>query len=72
MECQKEKNLESCPCTYAECSKKDLYALFSLICPDVKSGSRPKRRDYFSAEAEKTYDRRIENFINDYSGNSKS
>ncbi len=67
MECQKEKNIENCPCTYPGCSRK------GLCCECVKhhreKGALPAC--YFSPEAEKTYDRSIENFIKDWEAYSK-
>lgn len=61
MECNKEKNLKICPCTYPGCERKG-------VCCDcleyhLASGELPAC--CFSAEAEKTYDRSIENFIRD-------
>ncbi|MDI6778356.1 MAG: DUF6485 family protein [Patescibacteria group bacterium] len=65
MQCQKEKNLESCPCTYPGCHRK------GICCECVKhhreKGALPAC--YFSPEAEKTFDRSIENFIGDYHNN---
>ena len=61
MECQKAKNLKSCPCTYPGCPRKGIcceclkYHLLSSELPAC----------YFSKEAEKTYDRTIENLIKD-------
>lgn len=61
MECQKDKNLENCPCTYPGCPRK------GVCCECVKEhrerGELPGC--YFSPEAEKTYDRSIERFIKD-------
>lgn len=66
MECQKEKNLELCPCTYADCSRKGICC--ECIQHHRERGALPAC--YFSAEAEKTYDRRIENFIRDWEKHS--
>jgi hypothetical protein len=58
MECQKEKNQENCKCTY-ECERK------GMCCECIKhhreKGELPAC--YFSEEAEKTYDRSIQRFI---------
>jgi len=58
MECRKSSNLKSCPCTYP-CERKG-------ICCECISYHR--KRDelpacYFSRQAEKSYDRSIEAFI---------
>jgi hypothetical protein len=61
MECQKEKNKVSCNCTY-DCELK------GFCCECIKEhrekGELPAC--YFSEEAEKTFDRSVENFINDH------
>lgn len=59
MECQKEKNLKNCPCTYPNCEKKG-------ICCECLRYHRQKKElpaCYFSSETEKTYDRSIKKFI---------
>ena len=62
MECQQSNNLKTCPCTYPNCPRK------GICCECIKhhqaSGELPAC--CFSSEAEKTYDRSIENFIKDY------
>ena len=64
MECQRENNLKTCPCTYPGCPRK------GLCCECIKHHREAKELPacYFSAEAEKTYDRSIEKFIEDYKG----
>lgn len=59
MECQKEENLETCPCTWPGCSRK------GICCECIKYHWQRKELParFFSKEAEKTYDRSIENFI---------
>ncbi len=59
MECQKEDNLNGCPCTYAGCPRK------GLCCQCLKYHQKQDQLPacYFSAEAEKTYDRSIGKFI---------
>lgn len=59
MECQIQKNLESCPCTYPGCPRKGKCC--ECIAHHRERGELPAC--YFSKEAEKTYDRSIENFI---------
>jgi len=65
MECKKQENLESCNCSYEGCPRKG-------VCCDCiqyhrKKGELPAC--FFSEEAEKTYDRSIEKFIEDYKNN---
>jgi len=59
MECKKEQNLKDCPCTWSDCPRK------GICCDCIKyhwqTGELPAC--FFSKEAEKTYDRSIENFI---------
>lgn len=62
MECQRENNLKTCPCTYPGCPRKGLCC--ECIKHHRKAGELPAC--YFSAEAEKTYDRSIEKFIEDH------
>lgn len=61
MECKKENNLKDCPCTYPGCSRKGLCC--ECLRHHRERGELPAC--YFSAEAEKTYDRSIEKFIQD-------
>ncbi len=62
MECQKEKNLEKCSCTYPGCPRK------GICCECIKhhreKGELPGC--YFPSEVEKSYDRSIENFIRNW------
>lgn len=67
MECKKEKNLKACNCTYEPCSRKG-------VCCDclpyhLKNNEFPAC--FFPDEAEKTYDRSIENFIKIYQKRGK-
>jgi hypothetical protein len=60
-ECKQEQNLKDCPCTWPDCPRKG-------ICCECIRHHQEKRElpaCYFSKEAEKTYDRSIENFIKD-------
>lgn len=61
MECKQKENLKNCSCTYLICSRRG-------ICCECLRHHREKGElpaCYFSAEAEKTYDRSIEKFIQD-------
>ncbi|MBW3022792.1 hypothetical protein KY308_01685 [Candidatus Woesearchaeota archaeon] len=59
MECKKSQNLKECNCSYP-CEKK------GICCECIRE--HRKRNElpacYFSKEAEKTYDRSVENFLN--------
>ena len=66
MECQKEKNLEICPCTYPGCSRKGICCEF--IKYHLANDELPAC--CFSKKAEKTYDRSIKKFIEDYKINN--
>ncbi len=61
MECQQEKNLKDCPCTYSDCDKK------GICCECIKYHWQRNELPacFFSKEAEKTYDRSIKKFIED-------
>ncbi len=62
MECRMQSNLTQCNCTYEPCSRK------GICCECIKYhrslGEVPAC--FFSPEAEKTYDRSVENFIKDW------
>lgn len=59
MECQKIENLKNCLCTYPTCPRK------GICCECVRHHRKKEELPgcYFSKEAEKTYDRSIEKFI---------
>ena len=62
MECNKEENLISCNCSYEPCSRKG-------ICCECISYHRSMNElpaCYFPNDAEKTYNRSIEYFIDLY------
>ncbi len=62
MNCKKEENLTNCACTYSGCPRKG-------VCCDCIAYHREKDElpgCYFSKEGEKSYDRSINAFINDY------
>ena len=67
MECKKEKNMSFCNCTYEPCSKK------GMCCECVQYHLKMEEVPacFFSKQAEKTYDRSIENFIEDYKKRKK-
>ncbi len=58
MECQKEKNLTKCPCSYEPCNKKGI----CCECISYHLKSRQLPGCCFSKEAERTYDRSFEHF----------
>ncbi len=68
MECQKDKNLQDCACTYTACERR------GVCCQCLKSHLSKDELPacFFSPEAEKTYDRSIEHFIRDYQKRSGS
>lgn len=61
MECQKEENAKNCPCTWASCPRK------GVCCECIRYHWARKELPacLFSKEAEKTFDRSTENFIED-------
>ena len=59
MECQKENNLKTCPCTYPDCPRKGICC--ECIRYHLKNNELPGC--CFSKEAEKTYDRSFGMFI---------
>ncbi len=59
MECNKEKNLQHCNCTYEPCSRKGICC--ECIAYHRRLGELPAC--YFNRDAEKTYDRSIEYFV---------
>lgn len=61
-ECKKEQNSAQCPCTYPGCARKGLCC--ECIAHHRENGELPAC--YFSTDAEKTYDRSIEKFIEDW------
>ena len=61
MECKQEKNLKTCPCTYPGCPRKGICC--ECLKYHLENDELPAC--YFSHEAEKTYNRSIENFIKD-------
>ena len=62
MECNKEKNMKRCNCTYEPCSKK------GVCCECLRYHLEIKQLPacFFPDDVEKTYDRSIERFIKTY------
>ncbi len=58
MECNQDKHLERCPCTYEPCRRKGLCC--ECVAYHLKSRQLPACA--FSVEAERTYDRSFEHF----------
>ncbi|MFC1630026.1 DUF6485 family protein [Patescibacteria group bacterium] len=61
MECKKENNLKTCPCTYTSCDKRGTCC--ECIRHHVEKNELPGC--CFSKEAEKTYDRSFKKFFED-------
>ncbi len=61
MDCRQKINIKDCPCTYTKCSRKG----FCCLCLEHHRKNDELPACYFSAKAEKTYDRSIEKFIED-------
>ncbi len=62
-ECRnKAENLANCNCSYSVCSRK------GICCECILYHRRNKQLPacFFSAEAEKTYDRSIKNFLRNF------
>jgi hypothetical protein len=59
MECKMDLNLSGCNCSYDPCPRKGLCC--QCLTYHRSQGQLPAC--YFSPEAERTYDRSIENFI---------
>jgi len=58
MECRKTENLESCTCSYEDCSRKGV----CCECISYHLRSRQLPGCCFSAAAERTYDRSFRHF----------
>ncbi|MBW2555075.1 MAG: hypothetical protein JRE20_13250 [Deltaproteobacteria bacterium] len=58
-QCDQEKNLQHCTCTYEPCSKKGICC--ECIAYHRSSGELPGC--LFPKDVEKTYDRSIEGFV---------
>jgi len=71
MECQKEKNLKTCPCTYLPAGRQGPYCPRKGICCECLRyhlANNELPACCFSRETEKTYDRSIEMFIKEKKG----
>lgn len=62
MECRQKENLKNCPCTYPSCERKGICC--QCLEYHWKKGELPAC--LFSKETEKTYDRSVEKFVEDY------
>ena len=62
MECNKERNLQSCNCTYDPCSRK------GMCCECIRYHWRMRQLPgcLFPDDAERTWDRSLENFVKLY------
>ncbi|RKZ16926.1 hypothetical protein DRQ17_04860 [bacterium] len=59
MECKKDTNIKTCPCTYPGCEKKGICC--ECLAYHLSRDELPAC--CFPPEVEKTYDRSIERFI---------
>ncbi len=59
MECKQKDMLKNCTCTYTSCSKRGKCC--ECVMYHRKNGEIPGC--FFPADAEKSYDRSVENFI---------
>lgn len=59
MDCKKDRNKTGCACTYEPCSRKGVCC--DCVAYHRAAGELPGC--LFTPEAERTYDRTIENFI---------
>jgi len=59
MNCKQKENLESCPCTYPDCSRK------GICCECIKYHIKKKQLPAccFPTKIETTFDRSIKKFI---------
>jgi len=64
MECNVEKNLEDCSCTYSSCQRRGKCCL--CVRHHRKKGEIPGC--FFKPEFERTYDRSIANFLKMHKG----
>lgn len=61
MECNQKENLKDCFCSYPDCPRKG----FCCQCIRYHRAKNELPGCYFSSQAEKSYDRSINNFIKD-------
>jgi hypothetical protein len=64
MECNRERNVQSCNCTYEPCPRK------GLCCECIRYHWRMHELPacLFPDDAERTWDRSVEHFVRLYSG----
>ena len=65
MDCKKDSNKAACTCTYEPCSRKG--ACCDCVAYHRDNGELPGC--FFTAEAERSYDRSIANFLRTSKGN---
>jgi len=58
-ECNSKKNMAECNCTYSPCGRKGV----CCECIRYHAGMNELPACYFTGDAERTYDRSIENFV---------
>jgi len=63
-QCHQQQNLKDCNCTYTGCPRKG----FCCQCLKYHKNKKQLPACYFSASAERTYDRSFQNFIKDQKG----
>jgi hypothetical protein len=61
MDCKMDTNMARCNCTYEPCSRKGI----CCECIAYHRSANELPACYFSAEAERTYDRSVRKFIED-------
>ncbi|MFH1414675.1 MAG: DUF6485 family protein [Elusimicrobiota bacterium] len=61
-ECNEERNMKICNCSYEPCSRKGI----CCECITYHKQMNEVPACFFSDKAEKSYDRSVENFIEDY------
>ncbi|MBI5116765.1 hypothetical protein HZA56_09855 [Candidatus Poribacteria bacterium] len=59
MECNKERNLQKCNCTYEPCSRKGI----CCECISYHRSNKELPACFFTKEAERSYDRSFRKFI---------
>ncbi|MFA5777542.1 MAG: DUF6485 family protein [Parcubacteria group bacterium] len=69
MQCQKEQNLENCPCSYPDCPRKGICC--ECVSHHREKGEIPACFFPAEAEAETASDRTVDNFIKSYQENKK-
>ena len=63
MDCNQEKNLQNCNCTYESCSRKGI----CCECVAYHRSSKELPACFFPDDVERTYDRSYRKFVQTYS-----